>query len=410
MKYSIITLLRYCILGIPLAFVALPLNLNIADFYFRNFQLDLATIAIILLMVRIFDLVSDPFIAICCDYLLGKKNISPKLIINLAGIGLIFGFFILFNPHYFVFFNKKSCLIIGLMLTYFCFNIIAINFEAMAMFLANNNADRIRVNTYKELAILLGILLASSSPLIFAKFVEQQYFYLSLVFTILLLITMIALPQIKINIHQEKINFFITLKQQKFTYLLVILLINGIATAMPASILLFYVTDFLQQQKMLPIFLGSYFLSAIFFMPLWKNLLNKEMIRGINIWIIAIIGAVITFICTFFLQPQQYLWFLPICLACGLFLGADLIMPPAIIANLVGNNNNNTSSYVACYNIVNKIAILLASFVALNALHYYNNILPVIYALLPCILKIIVAIMLQFYKKILKKLLHIKNC
>jgi hypothetical protein len=74
----------YAILGIPLAFIALPLNINIADFYFRQFQLSLSNLALIILLAKSLDLLLDPLIGGCCDYWLNHQKTTAKTIIIFA--------------------------------------------------------------------------------------------------------------------------------------------------------------------------------------------------------------------------------------------------------------------------------------------------------------------------------------
>ena len=54
-----------------------------------------------------------------------------------------------------------------------------------------------------------------------------------------------------------------------FRRLLAVYLVNGIASAMPATLVLFFIRDRLQAPAFEPLFLGSYFLAAALSMPLW---------------------------------------------------------------------------------------------------------------------------------------------
>ena len=53
---------RYGLMGLPLAFVALPLYVMLPNFYARNFGMPLATLGVVLLAARLFDAFIDPLL------------------------------------------------------------------------------------------------------------------------------------------------------------------------------------------------------------------------------------------------------------------------------------------------------------------------------------------------------------
>jgi Na+/melibiose symporter-like transporter len=60
-----------------------------------------------------------------------------------------------------------------------------------------------------------------------------------------------------------------------FRRLLVVFLVNGIATAVPATLVLFFIRDRLQAQAWEPLFLASYFAAGALSMPLWVRLVGR---------------------------------------------------------------------------------------------------------------------------------------
>ena len=65
--------LAYGLLGLPLAFVALPLYVLLPNHYAREFGMPLATLGSVLLAARLFDAVSDPLLGRLSDYLFGRS-------------------------------------------------------------------------------------------------------------------------------------------------------------------------------------------------------------------------------------------------------------------------------------------------------------------------------------------------
>lgn len=405
--------LRYSLLSIPLAFVGLPIYINVTDFYIRNFDINIANIAFIILFVRLLDIFQEPILGIFCDYLI-KKNIKRKTIIYFSSGFLALSFFALFNPIKNLTPNATLIwLAVTIFLTYSFFNLTIVCYESLAIIIAKDSIDRVSINSSKEFCGLIGILIASATPFIIKILFSNnvnEYLYLSLIFIIFLFLIIIFFFN-KIEVEEPKIkdrflilNIFKTIINNKiFVFLMLILFVNSLAVSIPASVISFYVNDILKMPKQLGVFLTIYFLSAGIFMLLWKKLAQKY--GKINCWLISILGSIITFIFAYFINEQNSNLFYLICLFSGIFLGADLVMPPAIISEIIYKESSKISSYVALWNMINKFGLMLASFLALMILNFIGfdpqnlneaslKTIPIIYAILPCLLKFIVILLL----------------
>lgn len=414
---------NYAILAIPLAFVGLPIYINVSDFYVRNFEINMAFLALIILTVRLLDALQEPFLGLLSDYLI-KKNISHKKIIYVSASFLALSFFALFNPPNLT--NQSMILLwlaLSMLATYSFFNLTVVNFEALAVIIAKNSAQRIEVNSYKEFFGLIGILIAASSPTIIKillKNEENNYFYLSLIFIFLLFFAIVFFFH-KIPIEENKIitkfNFKKILSEifsnKIFVKFMGIFFINSLAVSLPASVITFYVNDVLKCPEKLGIFLTIYFLSAAIFMIFWKKIAQK--IGKINSWSISILGSILTFIFAYFVDSSNSDLFFLICFLSGVFLGADLMMPPAIISEIIHQKHDKISSYLALWNMINKAGLMCASFLSLMVLWFVSfdakNVnqdslmaIPIIYAIIPCALKILVVLLLYKLKNSEKNL------
>lgn len=405
---------NYAILAFPLAFVGLPIYVNISDFYAKEFALNLSLIGFLLFFVRLIDLAQEPFIGYFSDFA-AKKNFGCKKIILSSSLLLSLCFFLLFNPPKFL--NSNFIIawfIFFLSATYTFFNFTVINFESIAVKLAKDNQERISINSAKEFFGLIGVLCASIMPTILAYFFQNNlteiYFSLSLTFVILLLAVILFFFR-KVEISNEqtsnnlsfKIIFLNVWKNKIFLKFLLIFLINSIAVSIPAATVIFYVEDVLQTPQYFGFFLGIYFLSGCFFIPFWKKLAQK--FGKIPVWIFSIFGSVLTFIFAYFLDAQSAQYFFAVSFLSGMFLGADLIMPPAIIADLIFEKKAEISSHLSLWNMTSKMGLMLASSSSLIILGSFNYqpgsleksgvfMLPFIYAILPCLLKIVVIFLL----------------
>ena len=63
---------NYAVLAIPLAFVGLPIYINVSDFYVRHFEINIAFLALIILGVRLLDAIQEPILGLLSDYLVKK--------------------------------------------------------------------------------------------------------------------------------------------------------------------------------------------------------------------------------------------------------------------------------------------------------------------------------------------------
>lgn len=407
----------FSFLALPLAFVGIPIYLNISDFYARKFGFNLALIGVLLIFIRAIDALQDPFIGYFSDSL-SQRKFSHKKIIYLSSSILSVAFFLVFNPPALLG-QGLSILwfVFSLILTYTCFNFTVINFESLAAIIASSDRQRIALNSTKEMFGLIGMIFAFLLPGVLIYFLQaaqdQVYRALSLVFIVLVPIATFGFfRKVKIENHKihraEKIRLFEALKDKKFLAFLGIFLLNGIAVSLPAANLNFYVRDVLQSEKNLGWFLSLYFLSACCFIPLWKYVATRfGMIRS---WIFSICGSVATFCFAYFLTANNADYFYLVCLFSGACLGADLIMPPAILAKIISDKKEKASSYFSWWNLTTKISLMLAassSLIFLGLAGYKPGIIsataatsiPFFYALLPCILKLFTILNLTIFTK-----------
>ena len=90
--------IRYGGLGLPLAFVALPLYVVLPNHYASEFGIPLATLGALLLGARLFDALADPLIGRACDRWLGASPTAALRRALLAALLLAAGFHALFFP------------------------------------------------------------------------------------------------------------------------------------------------------------------------------------------------------------------------------------------------------------------------------------------------------------------------
>lgn len=396
------------LLALPLAFIGIPIYLNIGDFYALNFALKLEVIGAALIFIRIFDIILDLIIGKISDKIISEKFSRGRLIAAFALL-LALSFFMTFNPPQSL--SAQGALawfIISISLTYSCFNFCVINFETLVASAADNDFTRISLNSRKEFFGLIGLILAFLIPTILQNFglnSRESYLTLSLVFAGLVMITVTPILRVKIApVNFQKIEIFAALKNKEFVIFLAIFLLNAIANSLPAANLIFYVRDILKAENQLGFFIALYFLSAGASIYFWKNFSQKNGL--IKTWIISISGAIFSFYFAYFLDAPSANYFYVICLTSGFFLGADLIIPPALIAKISSQNaTHGVAPFFALWNIVTKFSLMIAassSLIMLGISGYQpfdleksgTENIALLYSAIPCFLKIITAFIL----------------
>ena len=155
-----------------------------------------------------------------------------------------------------------------------------------------------------------------------------------------------------------------------------------------------------------PLFLLLYFLSAALALPLWTRLAAR--IGESRAWLSAMLLAVVAFLWTAQLTTGAMLPFAVICVLTGAALGADLALPPALLAGVIGSAGHGgeyEGSYFGLWSWVTKMNLALAAGISLPLLGWLGytpgtteasalSALTLAYAVLPCGLKICAALVL----------------
>jgi Na+/melibiose symporter-like transporter len=196
--------------------------------------------------------------------------------------------------------------------------------------------------------------------------------------------------------------------------LLAVFVVNGIASAVPATLILFFVQDRLQApESAQPLFLGSYFLCAAAGIPGWLWLVRR--IGLARSWGAGMLLAVAVFIFAAQLGAGDTTGFLLVCMLSGLALGTDLALPSALLAGAIQTNGDRgraEGAYFGWWNFATKLNLALAAGVALPVLGLLGytpgaqdpqalQTLTLAYCVLPCALKLLAATLL--YTLILRK-------
>ncbi|RYF43104.1 MAG: MFS transporter, partial [Comamonadaceae bacterium] len=397
---------RYGLLGLPLAFVALPLYVLLPNHYARAYGVPLAALGALLLAARLFDAFIDPLIGRWTDRLFARSTRAVLALGAFACALLAAGFAMLFFPP-----TRSPWWLLAwaggaLALTYAAYSTLSVAHQSWGAMLGGDEAQRSRVVAWREGLGLAGVLLASVLPSV-----------VGLAWTAAVLAVALAAgwlawsrsrhPQPRPGTAHG--HLWQPWTQPAFRRLLAVFMLNGIASAVPATLVLFFVQDRLQAPAaMEPAFLGSYFASAALSIPLWLRLVAR--IGLARAWLAGMGLAIAVFVWAALLGAGDTAAFLAVCALSGVALGADLALPGALLAGLIadaGDRGRGEGAYFGWWNFATKLNLALAAGLALpllGAAGYTPGArgeapllaLTVAYCLLPCILKLLAATTLYF--------------
>ena len=407
---------RYGLMGLPLAFVALPLYVLLPNHYARSFGMSLATVGAVLLGARLFDAAIDPLLGRWSDRLFARS--LRHLLAWAAGAALLLGlgFVLLFFPPDSVQGSLAYWAAACLVLTYTAYSALSVMHQSWGSMLGGTELQRSRIVAWREVLGLVGVILASVSPLVLGLPATSGLFILMLVlgwwaWTVaprpLLApadsaLVVPAASQLRHG-HTDA-SLWYAFGRPGFRSLLAVFVLNGIASAIPATLILFFVQDRLQAPASAePLFLGSYFLCAALAIPLWLRLVAR--IGLVRCWGLGMLLSIAVFVFASQLGVGDSTAFLIVCALSGVALGTDLALPSALLAGTIAANGDRgrfEGSYFGWWNFATKLNLALAAGLALpvlGALGYTPGTrdetalatLTWAYCLLPCALKLLAA-------------------
>ncbi len=391
-------------LGLPLAFVALPLYVVLPNHYASAFGIPLATLGALLLGARLLDAVADPWIGRWVDGWFTQSVRRLLAFAAAAAVVLAFGFRGLFFPPV----QGSTALLVWcaalLAVTYLSYSVLTVLHQAWGARLGGDEGQRARIVSWREGLALLGVLVASVLPSVAGLSVTTIVFAVVLALGLALLA---RAPQPRIGTAPaQPPSMAEPLRTPAFRQLLLIYLVNGVASAVPATLVLFFIRDRLQAPSFEPLFLASYFAAGALSMPLWVRAVSRFGLAPA--WLGGMLLAVATFAWATLLGAGDVTGFVIVCVASGIALGADLSLPGALLAGVIqraGHGERLEGGYFGWWNFATKLNLALAAGIALPLLGVFGyapgardagalQALTIAYCLLPCGLKLLAAALL----------------
>lgn len=397
---SLASLFSYGLFGLPLAMLALPIYIYVPQFYAQRTSLTLAQIGSVLLAARVAAAFVDPVLGGWMAH--GRRSYAACIGWSLPL--LLLGFGALFHPPLLGQYGALAWFLVTLLLVYGGYGLASIAHQSWGAALSQTQGVRARLTGVREGCALVGVMTAAALTSL------PGYDGLSLVFAACLLaagaLLLTRAPRVSPAANAASVvqQWRLPFRQRAFRHLFAVLLVNGVAAAIPATLFLFFAGDVLQLGHLAGAFLVVYFLAAAASIPLWVALARRY--GEARAWLLAMLLGASVFVWAYGLGAGDVRAFGAICVLSGLALGADLALPSALLAGLIGSAGHarqHEAVYFGWWNWGVQISLALAAGLALPLLGWFGYVpgsdhalpaLSAVYALLPCALKLLAGFML----------------
>lgn len=412
--------LAYGALALPLAFVSLPLYVSLPHHYATQTGMPLAVLGATLLGLRGLDALIDPWLGRRADRLLAAgAPVAWRAALVLAVL-LALSFALLWQPPQpegagvgaGQWQGAWAWLVLSLAACTLAFSALSLLHQGWGTRWGGPAAWRTRVSAWREGATLLGVLVASALPVWLGSGGTSAALALALGLGLWGLHRLVQwAPPVPVEFVAGAVGAApppsnaaaSPWRAPAFRDLLIVFLLNGTASAIPATLLPFFVSDRLMAAAWQPALLLAYFGAGALGLPAWAWLASRRGLAPAWRWGMGL--SVLSFASVPWLGAGDAPAFLLVCLASGLALGADLALPAALLTGVIHRLDGGPGReglFLGWWTCASKLNLALAAGLALPllaALGYAPgsrdavalDTLAWAYAGLPCLLKLAAA-------------------
>jgi glycoside/pentoside/hexuronide:cation symporter, GPH family len=413
------TIIAYGLPAMALAMLTGPAFALLPDYFTSDVGLPLAATGTALLVSRLWDALCDPLIGVAADRL--PTRWPMRKLLMLLGLPLMLvGAYILFVRS-----MSLTPVTLGLasILMFTGWSACKLAHDAWGAELSQDEPTRVKITGTREALALLGgliaIMLIGWGKLPNGPGTAQALAWLCAITSVLAgLGWLAALSQVPDVAQRTKTPLQwrrearSLLGNRRLVRLLLVYLINGLANALPATLFLPFVVHSLGRADLQGPLILLYFVCAICGVPLW--VWAGKRLGTARAWALSMGLAALIFVPAVFFRAGDHIWFAVMCVGTGLCLGGDLLLPPALQADIVETDRQQQGRtraglLFAALSFVAKLASALAPFIGflLLAQAGFDNrpsaensaaaigVLALLYAALPAALKLWSVILLR---------------
>lgn len=383
-----------------IAMAGLPIYIHAPKFYVDSYATPLAALGATLAALRLIDVVQDPLLGWLAEATRPHRRVTVALAAALMAAAMA-GLFAVTPP-------VAPLLWFAVTLTalFSAFSFLTIVFYAEGVSKAARLGENghIRLAGWREAGGLIGVCLAATAPVALAGLTAAPFTAFAAAFAVLAVAATLAMNREWTTAPAPREAAFAlfrpALSDPLARRLLLIALLNAAPVAVTSTTFLFFVESRLAAPGAEGPLLLLFFLSAAAAAPLWTRAAarfgaRRTLLAGMALAIAAFLWAVT-------LTAGDTIAFAVICAASGAALGADLTLLPALFARRLGQiGAGSEAAAFGLWSFVSKLSLALAAATLLPALQAAGFApgaqnppsalvaLSLIYAALPCVLKLI---------------------
>lgn len=383
-----------------IAMAGLPIYIHAPKFYVDSYGVSLAALGGVLALLRLFDVVQDPVLGWLSEVGRARRGLWVALAAGVMALSMV-GLFAVAPP-------VAPLLWFAVTLTglFSAFSFLTITFyaEGVAKAASLGPQGHLRLAGWREGGSLAGVCVAAVAPVVLASLTDAPFAAFAAIFVLLALVATLAMRGQWAGQGGAFTNplaaFRPALGDPLARRLLLIALLNAAPSAVTSTLFLFFVESRLAAPGMEGPLLLLFFAAAALSTPLWSR--AAQAYGAKRVLLCAMLLGIASFIWAATLGAGDVLAFAVICAVSGAALGADLVLLPALFARRLGQiGQGGEAAAFGLWSFVSKLSLALAAGILLPALQAAGFTpgaenapsalfaLSVLYALVPCALKVL---------------------
>lgn len=395
----------YSLFAAIISAAGLPIYIYAPKYYADTYGVSLAALGALLGVLRFVDVVQDPVMGWISERLRSGKAFWVSfgaLILGLSMLGL-FAVAPPVDPFWWF-----AITITGL---FSAFSFLTINFYAQGVNkVGDDDAGHVRLAAWRETGALLGVCIAAVAPTLLMGSTDDPFAVFAYGFVaVTALATLYMWPEWRGRTETEPTPIKEILRDVLARRLLILALVNATPLAVSSTLFLFFVESRLGASGWEGPLLVLFFLAAALSSPVWSALAGRFGAKPVLL--VAMVLAVASFGFTATLGTGDIIQFAIVCVLSGATIGADLTLLPAMFARRMAKVSPNGGQGFGLWSLVSKFTLAIAAAFLLPQLENAGfgqgnadlptealTLLTVLYAVVPCLLKLVAIALLAATK------------
>lgn len=395
----------YSLFAAIISAAGLPIYIYAPKYYADSYGVSLTALGTLLFALRLIDVVQDPILG----WISERLNKGKAFWVSIGSVVLAVSMLGLFAvPPPISPFWWFAITITGL---FSAFSFLTINFYAQGVSkVGDNDAGHVRLAAWRETGALLGVCIAAVAPTVLMGFTDNPFAIFAYGFVaVTALATLYMWPEWHGRTKSEPSRIKEILGDGLARKLLILALVNAAPLAVSSTLFLFFVESRLGASGWEGPLLVLFFLAAALSSPVWSAIAGR--IGAKRTLLTAMVLAVVSFGYTVTLGTGDNIQFAIVCVLSGASIGADLTLLPAMFARRMAKISPNGGQGFGLWSLVSKFTLAIAAVILLPLLENAGfragaidlpedalTLLTVLYALVPCVLKLVAIALLATTK------------